>query len=148
MNWPAIIWLGLMVMFLIVEAACPIHLVSIWFAAGSLVALIVALFGGAIWLQGVVFLVVSAGLLALFWPFVKKFINPKVTATNADSLIGSIAQVIEDIDNIDSHGKAKVNGMEWTARSLDGTVIAKGTLVRIHHIEGVKLIVTPASEKA
>ena len=64
MNWPAIIWLGLMVAFLIVEAACPIHLVSVWFAAGSLVALIVALFGGEIWLQGVVFLVVSAGLLA------------------------------------------------------------------------------------
>lgn len=148
MNWPAIVWLGLMVAFLIVEAACPIHLVSVWFAAGSLVALIVALFGGEIWLQGVVFLVVSAGLLALFWPFVKKFINPKVTATNADSLIGSLAHVVEDIDNIDACGKAKVNGMEWTARSLDGSAIAKGTLVRIHRIEGVKLIVSPASEEA
>lgn len=148
MNWPAIIWLGAMVVFLIVEASCPIHLVSIWFAAAALVAMVVALFGGALWLQGVVFLVVSVGLLALFWPFVKKFINPKVTPTNADSLIGSLAHVVEDIDNIDASGKAKVNGMEWTARSLDGEPIAKGKLVRIHRIEGVKLIVSPASEEA
>lgn len=148
MNWPAIIWLGAMVVFLIVEAACPIHLVSVWFAAGSLVALIIALFGGALWLQGVAFLVVSAGLLAAFWPFVKKFINPKVTPTNTDSLIGALAHVTEDIDNIDYHGKAKVNGMEWTARALDGSPIAKGSLVRIQRIEGVKLIVTPASEEA
>lgn len=148
MNWPAIIWLGLMVVFLIIEGACPIHLVSIWFAAASLVAMLVALLGGELWLQGVVFVVVSAGLLALLWPVVKKFINPKVTATNVDSLIGKLAHVTEDIDNIDAHGQAKVNGLEWSARSVDGNPIPKGTLVRIDHVEGVKLIVKPASKEA
>lgn len=148
MNWPAIIWLGVLVVFLIVEASCPIHLVSIWFAVASLVAMVVALFGGAFWLQISVFLVVSFGLLALLWPFVKKFINPKVTATNVDSLIGKLAHVTEDIDNIDAHGQAKVNGLEWSARSADGKPIPKGTLVRIDHVEGVKLIVSPASQEA
>lgn len=148
MNWPAIIWLGVLVVFLIVEASCPIHLVSIWFAVASLVAMVVALFGGAFWLQISVFLVVSFGLLALLWPFVKKFINPKVTATNVDSLIGKLAHVTEDIDNIDAHGQAKVNGLEWSARSADGKPIPKGTLVRIDHVEGVKLIVSPASKEA
>ena len=42
MNWAAIVWFALLLIFLIVEAACPIHLVSIWFAAGSLVAMLVA----------------------------------------------------------------------------------------------------------
>lgn len=148
MNWPAIIWLGVLVVFLIVEASCPIHLVSIWFAVASLVAMVVALFGAGLWLQISVFLVVSFGLLALLWPFVKKFINPKVTATNVDSLIGKLAHVTEDIDNIDAHGQAKVNGLEWSARSADGKPIPKGTLVRIDHVEGVKLIVSPASKEA
>lgn len=148
MNWPAIIWLGVLVVFLIVEASCPIHLVSIWFAVASLVAMVVALFGAGLWLQISVFLVVSFGLLALLWPFVKKFINPKVTATNVDSLIGKLAHVTEDIDNIDAHGQAKVNGLEWSARSADGKPIPKGTLVRIEHVEGVKLIVSPASKEA
>lgn len=148
MNWPAIVWLGLLVVFLIVEAACPIHLVSIWFAVGSLIALVIALLNGAIWLQIVVFLVVSAGLLALLWPFVKKFIKPNITATNVDSLVGKFAHVTEDIDNIDAHGQAKVNGLEWSARSADGKPIPKGTLVCIERIEGVKLIVSPASKEA
>lgn len=145
MNWLAIIWLGLMALFLVIEAACPIHLVSVWFAAASLVAMVVALLGGALWLQIVVFLVVSVALLGCFWPLVKKFINPNVTATNADSLIGLVAHVTEDIDNIDGLGRVKVNGMYWAARSFDGNAIAKGTLVRIERIEGVKLIVSIAS---
>ncbi len=146
MNWPAMIWLGLMVVFLIVEASCPIHLVSIWFAAASLVAMVVALFGGAVWLQIIVFLVVSATLVALLWPFVKKFINPGIVPTNVDSILGKCVHVTEDIDNIDAHGQAKVNGIPWTARSANGETISKGTLVRIERVEGVKLIVSPVSE--
>ena len=63
MNLAAIIWFALMVVFLVVEAACPIHLVSIWFAVGSLAAMIVSLFGGLLWLQVTVFCVVSGALL-------------------------------------------------------------------------------------
>ena len=47
MDWGyTILWIVLMVVFLVVEASCPIHLVSIWFAAGSLVAAIAAALGG------------------------------------------------------------------------------------------------------
>ena len=59
MDWAAMIWLGLMLVFLIVEAVCAIHLVSIWFAAGSLVAMVVSLLGGEIWLQITVFFAAS-----------------------------------------------------------------------------------------
>ena len=78
MNWAAIAWFALLLVFLIVEAACPIHLVSIWFAAGSLVAMLVAFWGGKLWLQIALFLVVSCVLVALLWPFIKKFLNPKL----------------------------------------------------------------------
>ncbi len=148
MNWPAIVWLGLMAVFLLVEAACPIHLVSIWFAAGSLVAMVATLLGGGLGVQIALFLVVSFGLLALLWPFVKKFLNPRLTATNVDSIIGALAHVTESIDNIDAKGAVKVGGLHWSARSLDGKSIPEGTLVKIHRVEGVKLIVSPASEEA
>ena len=58
----AVIWLVLMVVFLAAEAA-TVSMVSLWFAAGSLVALAVSLLGGPIWLQVVLFLAVSAGLI-------------------------------------------------------------------------------------
>lgn len=141
------IWLGLMVAFIIVEAACPIHLVSIWFAAGSLVAAIVSLLSGPVWLQILLFVVVSGGLLGCLWPFAKKYLKPGIVKTNVDSLVGAKCYVIEDIDNITAVGHVKLNGMEWTARSANGEPIPAGTLVTVDHIEGVKAFVTPVVEE-
>lgn len=143
MNWAASIWMVLMVGFLIAEAACPCHLVSIWFAAGALVAGIVAICDGAVWLQVVLFLAVSIGLLIAMFPLVKKFMKPKIINTNVDSVIGSQGYVTEDIDNMDAVGQVKLGGMYWTARSASGHNIPKGTLVKVEKIEGVKAFVTP-----
>lgn len=148
MDLVAIAWMGLLVAFLIVEAACPIHLVSIWFAAGSLAALVVYWLHGPMWLQIVMFLVVSGGLLAALWPIAKKYLNPRVTPTNVDSVIGSIGIVTSAIDNIEAHGQVKLGGMEWTARSTTGEPIAEHTRVRVDRIEGVKVFVTPAEVTA
>lgn len=148
MNWAAIIWAGLIVVFLIVEAACPIHLVSLWFAAGALVAAIAAWLSAPIWLQLVLFVLVSGALLACLWPLVRKYLNPKVTATNIDSVIGSIGLVTAAIDNIAAEGQVKLNGMVWTARSTNGSVIPTGTKVRVDRIEGVKVYVSPAEVSA
>lgn len=145
MNWAAIIWLSLMVVFLIVEAVCVIHLVSIWFAVGSLAAAIAALLKASVWLQVVLFLVVSCVILALMWPFVQKFLKPGLQKTNLDSIIGSEGLVTADIDNISAHGQVKLGGMEWTARSTSGGPIPAGTRVRVDRIEGVKVFVTPVT---
>ena len=143
----AYIWFGLMVIFLIVEAACPLHLVSIWFAVGSLVAALTGLLHGPLWLQVVLFLVVSGALLAMLWPFVRRFLNPKLEKTNIDSVIGSQGYVTAAIDNIAAQGQVKLNGMEWTARSTDGRPIKAGSLIQVDKIEGVKAFVSPVRER-
>lgn len=148
MNWAAILWFVLMVGFLIVEAACPIHLVSIWFAAGSLVAMLAAFLGAQLWLQITLFLVVSVALVTLLWPFIKKFLNPNLTKTNVDAVVGSVGRVTVAIDNINAVGQVKLGAMEWSARSTSGQPIPEGTLVRADRIEGVKVFVTPAEVSA
>lgn len=148
MNWAAIIWFGLMVAFLIVEAACPFHLVSIWFAAGALIAVFASLLGAALWLQILLFLVVSCTLVVLLWPFIKKFLNPKLAKTNVDAIVGSEGYVTADIDNISATGQVKLGAMEWTARSTSGKPIAKGSLVKVDRIEGVKAFVSLAEVPA
>jgi len=148
MNWDVIIWFGLFLAFIVVEASCPFHLVSIWFAAGSLVAIVVSLLGGPVWLQVVLFLVVSCLLLVLLWPLIKKFINPKLTKTNVDAIVDSQGIVTAAIDNVLAAGRVKLGGMEWTARSTTGDPIPEGTLVRVDKVEGVKVFVTPAAEAA
>ena len=148
MDLVAWIWLGLVILFLIVEAACPIHLVSLWFAAGSLTALAVFYLHGPLWLQITAFLVVSCALLAALWPLTKKFLNPGRTATNVDSVIGSVGYVTAAIDNISATGQVKLGGMEWTARSTSGAPLTEGILVRVDRIEGVKVFVSPAEVPA
>ncbi len=146
MNWAAIVWFVLMLGFLIVEAACAVHLVSIWFAAGSLVAMLIAFLKGPMWLQVMLFIVVSCALLVLFLPLVKKFLNPARTKTNVDAIIGSQGYVTADIDNIAAAGQVKLGSMEWTARSINGEKIPKGTLVKVERIEGVKAFVSKVKE--
>ena len=145
MNWAAIIWLGLTVAFLIAEAS-TVTVISLWFAAGALAAMLVSLFSGAIWLQTVIFVTVSAIMLTTLRPLVRKHITPKLTKTNVDAVIGSTGLVTVAIDNVTAEGQVKLGAMVWTARSTTGEPIPEGTLIRVDRIEGVKVFVTPARE--
>ena len=147
MKWAAIVWLLLLVVFLAAEAA-TVSMVSLWFAVSALVALLVALLGGPGWLQGTLFLVISAVLLALLRPLVKRYVTPRITATNVDSVIGSTGLVTTAIDNVSAVGQVKLGAMEWTARSTSGQPIPVGTRVRVDKIEGVKVYVSPAEVSA
>ena len=144
MKFAAFIWLGLMILFLIAEGA-TVSLVSLWFAAGAVVAMFAALLGAGIWLQTGLFLVVSGALLLMLRPIVRRYLVPKITPTNVDSLVGSTGLVTEAIDNVTASGQVKLGAMEWTARSTTGENIPQGTLIRVDRIEGVKVYVTPVN---
>lgn len=134
-------WVVALVVFLIVEAVTA-GLVSIWFVFGSLVALICAALGAAVWLQIFWFVIVSVATLVLTRPLVKRYVDSRSVATNADRSIGRAAVVTERIDNLAATGAVKLNGVVWTARSTDDAVaIETGERVTVRAIEGVKLIV-------
>ena len=144
MNWMAIIWFFLMVVLLALESS-TVSLVSIWFAAGSLAAMIAALLGGEIWLQAILFVAVSVLLLASLRSVVRKYITPKIQKTNVDAVIGKTGPVTESVDNIRGKGRVKLGGMEWSARSTENEPIEEGTIVSVDRVEGVKVFVTPVN---
>lgn len=143
---PKLIWTALLVLFVLGEAM-SVGLTSVWFAAGSLAALICALLEGPWPLQIALFIAVSALTLLAFRPLARKYLNGKVEPTNADRVIGSTATVTEDIDNLKGTGRVQVGSMPWAARSEDGSAIPAGTLVRVERIEGVKVYVKPQKEE-
>ena len=143
MNWAAIVWLVLIPVFLMIEAS-TVMLVSIWFALGSLAALLLSLLGASVGLQAAVFLIVSAISLTALRPLVRKYINPKLTKTNADAVVGTTGLVTVAIDNVSAVGQVKLGAMYWSARSVSGEPIPQGALVRVAKIEGVKAFVEPA----
>lgn len=139
MNIWAFIWLALMIVFLIMEAA-TVQLISTWFAVGALAAMIVSMLGAEVWLQIVVFLTLSIVLLILLWPLVRKHLKPKMVATNADALVGRICIVTEAIDPLEG-GRVKLGDVTWSARSENGECVSVGKQVKILKIQGAKVIV-------
>ena len=145
MNWEAIFWLAAMVIFIIAEAT-TVTLVSIWFAVGALGAVLIALLGGGLTLQVTVFLALAIVLLIFLRGAVRKHFTPRITRTNVDSVIGATGIVVTPVNNIAALGQVQINGVEWSARSTDGTHIGTGTLVKVDKIEGVKVFVSLAQE--
>ena len=141
-----IIRLILTIVFVIAELA-TVGLVSIWFAAGSLITLIAAALGAPLPVQIILFLAISIALLLATRPFAKKFINSRTQATNVDSVIGEKARVTERVSNLDLTGKAVVRGQEWTVRTdNDNEIIDQGELIEVLRVSGVKLIVRKAQQ--
>ncbi|MFI3238427.1 MAG: NfeD family protein [Lachnospiraceae bacterium] len=135
------IWFIILVLCLAAEIA-TLGLVTIWFALGALVALIVSALNGPMWLQIVLFVVVSVvALLGARKMALEKF-NTKVTQTNVHSVIGKKVIVLQKVSNIQAMGKVSLEGMEWTARTLtDGIELEEGSVAVIREVRGVKLIV-------
>lgn len=142
----AICWLAVLIVLLLVEIA-TLGLTTIWFAGGALVACVAALLHASIWVQIVLFLVVSVLLLLFTRPAAVRYMNKNRTKTNVDSMAGKEAVVTEDIDNLKAQGVVQVNGLEWTARAENNQdVIPKGSVVEVTRVDGVKLIVRKREE--
>lgn len=136
-----VLWLVLMIIFIVVELI-TVGLTCIWFAAGSLLALLLAVAGAGFPVQIIVFFAVSFLLLFFTRPWAQKYINGRTQRTNSESLIGETIRISERVSNIDQTGAAVVNGQEWTVRTAaDHVVLEKGSLAKIVQIQGVKLIV-------
>ncbi len=141
-----IVWTAAIILFGVVEAMTA-GLVSIWFVAGALVALVAAFVDASLAVQITLFLVVSAAALAVTRPLLKKITAANVIPTNADRVLGEWAKVTETIDNENSTGAVYVDGKEWTARSTADAVIPVGSRVKIESMQGVKLLVRLAENK-
>ena len=141
-----VVWTAAIILFAVVEAATA-GLMSIWFVAGALAALVSAFVGASLPVQVILFLVVSAAALAMTRPLLRKITTAPAVPTNADRVLGEVAKVTERIDNENSTGAVYVDGKTWTARSADDTVIEAGTRGQIERMEGVKLFVKPCEKK-
>lgn len=78
----------------------------------------------------------------------RKHFTPRLTRTNVDSVIGTVGIVITPVNNIAALGQVQLGGMEWSARSTNGSHIPAGTLVKVDKVEGVKVFVSLAEEPA
>lgn len=137
---PTTFWV-LSAIALVIGETLTVGLTFIWFAVGAVGALLIAFLGGPVWLQLIMFLLMSAVALAMVRPLAARYFQPKRSPTNADRVIGRTAQVIQEINNTTGQGQVKLLGQVWTARSQLDVVIPEGAQVKVLRIEGVKVFV-------
>lgn len=139
-----IFWLIVSIVFSVAEMAYN-GFFLIWFAVGALAALITTFFTSNVIIQSTVFLIISALLLfTLTKKFSKKSGHKNMIPTHIDALIGRNGVVLENIDPEQKTGLVKLDGEIWTALSLNGEVIPRGTIVTAKQIRGVRLFVSPS----
>lgn len=137
----AIYWLIALAVLLLVEIL-TMGLTTIWFAIGSLAAFIAALLSAPIWLQTVLFFLVSFIMLVFTRPMAMRYFNKTREKTNYESVLGREGRVTEQISNFHGTGTVIVAGQEWSARALqEDCEIEVGSKVVVREIRGVKLIV-------
>ena len=135
-------WIIIFLVLVVIEAV-TVDLVSIWFAIGALVCSFVALVTDSLFIQLMVFVLVSIITLLCTKSFVSKVKTRKEVPTNLDCIIGFTGVVTEKITN--NGGEVVVVGKRWSAVSTNE--IDVGSKVEILAIDGVKLRVRLKEEE-
>lgn len=107
------IWLAIIIL-LAIAGAMTINLVTIWYVASGIVALILSFFIDNFTIQFAVFTLLGTFLLITTRQFLQTFLNTKNVKTNLDRIIGMNGIVVEEI-NRNNNGAVKVDGKVWTA---------------------------------
>lgn len=146
-TWMWVIWLSILVVTLIVEAASA-ALLSVWFSAGAAIALILSLIPEIpYWVEVIVFLGVSLLTFLAIRPFLKKLMSKRISKSNVDTIIGKTGVIVKEAGHLNP-GEVKVGNMIWTALpvSTDQT-FEVGDIVLVSAIEGNKLLISPIAKE-
>ncbi len=136
-------WSIAVVGFLLLEVLTPTALVSIWLMLGALAALVTTLFSPLLWVQLLVFALVSALTLLFTRPLVREKLADRFVPTNADQVVGTVATVTQDIAPGQT-GRVQAGRLSWAAKADE--FLPAGSQCTVLYIEGVTLYVTAVCE--
>jgi membrane protein implicated in regulation of membrane protease activity len=138
-EWPAIGWLVLAVVSVIVEVSIP-HFGLIFVAIGAVGAAAAAGLALTVPFQIVVFCAVLTVSVFALRPRLVAGLRSRGVPSRTDQLIGKDGIVTHDIDPTAGGGRVNVGGEDWAARSSER--IAAGAHIRVAGADGIVLEVT------
>ncbi len=141
------IWVAAALIFTVGEITVAGSFFLLPFAAGALVAAIVAFVGGSVGLEWLAFVVVSAIGSAVLRPLAKRLDQGPTHAIGANRWVGREAYVLRDIPaEPGATGLIRLDREEWRAESLMGVPIPAGSTVLVSRVDGTRLVVLPLQE--
>ncbi len=139
------VWLAVTAFALIIEFVTA-DMVTIWFAGGGLVAMILAACGLEWYVHVPVFIVVSFAAMLVFRKMVIEKLGKGEVKTNAETAVGKDFTLLSPI-TFGQAGSIKINGVVWNAvGENEDEVIDAGSVVTIKAIKGNKYIVKKKDE--
>jgi len=137
------IWILLGLALLVVEIAIPGGIIMLFFGLSAMiVGVLVALgVGGPLWLQAVLFSLLSVvSLLALRGPILRRMTSTDSAADKVDSFAGKQAVILSDIAP-GAEGRAELRGTSWTAQNVGDSPLSAGQKCTVDRVDGLKLYV-------
>jgi membrane protein implicated in regulation of membrane protease activity len=137
-------WLALGLVLVLLELAAPGGFYVIFFGLAALVVGLLLLFdaAGPLWMQLLLFSVLSAVFLMVFRNPIMRRLKLDRGTDDVDSLTGEPAKALEDLAPGDS-GRVELRGSTWSARNGSGTAIARGARVRVVAVDRLTVVVIP-----
>jgi membrane protein implicated in regulation of membrane protease activity len=110
-------------------------------AIAATLAAVVALVGGGLAVQWIVFIAASLASLVVLRPIARRHLRtPAALRTGTAALVGSPAVVLERVDR--DGGQVKIGGEVWSARSYDDDdAFEPGSRVEVMKIDGATALV-------
>ncbi|MCL1859387.1 MAG: NfeD family protein [Oscillospiraceae bacterium] len=138
------IWIGI-ILFAAVAEIYTYVFISIWFIPSATAAFILSLTGFHVWVQVLVFFIITLILLVLSRTIFRKSIKSRAAINdinkNSKSLIGKSAIVTREINNYKNTGAVRVGALEYGAKADDDDIIYEsGLVVTIIKIDGSQAI--------
>ncbi len=139
-----VVWVVLALVLVALETV-TVAFIGVYLAIGALCAAVVAAFDGPLWLQLVVFAIVSASTLFLTRPALRsRFLSTPLVPSNAPALVGRRGVVVVAIPaGTGGRGQVHIGTEDWSARSADETDVEVGATVEVVALEGVAVLVRP-----
>ena len=131
-----LIWILIAIVFILLELTTNTF-VLLWFGIGAVAAAVLNYLGFDIYIQFIVFVVVSVILIISTRKFANRITPESSKKTTAERLIGKKAKVLRQID--DNTFVVSVGGEEWSAHTNDSVDI--GGNVKVVGINSIILII-------
>ena len=128
-------WVIVILLLAIIEVM-TINLVTVWYVASAIIALITSFFIDNFTIQFAIFVILGTIFLITTKKTLDKLVKEKHEKTNLDRVVGMKGIVTEDISK-NKIGAVKVDGKEWSATS--NKKISKGEVVKVLEINSTKL---------
>jgi membrane protein implicated in regulation of membrane protease activity len=140
MTWWHWILLGLVL--LLAEALTPGGFYLLFFGVAALLVGVAASAGALapLWLQWMMFALVSIGLVALLRRPLMERMRPRAVR-DIDNLVGETALALLAI-GVDEVGKAELRGSAWNARNIGAQPVAAGQRCRVEAVDGLMLYIS------